>query len=178
MLRLLKYFKNNNWHENKRVIRRYIPNCFKSVHNNNFVLIVCTITYIGCILIDILNIYIKNISNQWIEWKTSHKPTVNWDGKGWKIHQMKVIFTNVLCFRLRLSRVPYLKTTRRGWQGAANGLPTHLAGGMSRLIISLKRYLESLLLAFYTDALSIIYTLFVLWFMLVINTNQSISATR
>lgn len=72
-------------------------------------------------------------------------------------------FSQMFCFRLRLSRVPYLKTTRRGWQGAANGRPTHLAGGMSRLIISLKRYLMSFLLAFYTDALPIIYTLFVLF---------------
>lgn len=70
--------------------------------------------------------------------------------------------------------MPYLKTTKRGWQGAANGLPTHLAGGTSRLIISLKRYLVSLFLAFYTDALSIIYTLFVF----VINIDQSISAMR
>lgn len=45
-------------------------NCIMSVHNNNSVHIVCTITYIGCILIDILNIYIKHISNQLMEWKT------------------------------------------------------------------------------------------------------------
>lgn len=34
--------------------------------------------------------------------------------------------------------------TRRGCQGAASGRPTHLAGGMSRLIISSKRYLTSI----------------------------------
>lgn len=62
------------------------------------------------------------------------------------IKSYKVMMNNTVVFvspslRPHLSRVPYWKTTRRGCQGAASGLPTHLAGETSRLIILLKRYL-------------------------------------
>lgn len=122
MLWLLKYFKN----ENKRVTRRYIPNCIMSVHNIDFVHIVYTITYIGCIWIDILNIYIKNISNQWIEWKTSHKATVNWNGKGWKIHQMKVIFHKCSLFQTPSQQGAILENDQEGVTGSSQWAPYSL----------------------------------------------------
>lgn len=45
-----------------------------------------------------------------------------------------------LSLRPPLSRVPCWIMTRRGCQGATSGLPTRLAGGMSHLITSWKRW--------------------------------------
>lgn len=58
--------------------------------------------------------------------KNPHKPTVNWTGKGWKIHQMKVIFHKCSLFQTPSQQGAILENDQEGVTGSGQWAPYSL----------------------------------------------------
>lgn len=110
----------------------------------------------------------------------SHKPTVNWNDKGWKIHQMKVIFHKCSLFQTPSQQGAILENDQEGvtgsqWAPYSLGRRDVPPDNLIKKVFS--EPFACLLHRCFINNLYL-FVLFKKWFMFVINTNQSISATR